>query len=41
MNDSFNANLQDVDPVISEAIDDEVRRQSGGLELIASENFVS
>jgi glycine hydroxymethyltransferase len=41
MNDSFNANLAEVDPVISEAIDDEVRRQSGGLELIASENFVS
>jgi glycine hydroxymethyltransferase len=41
MNNSFNANLADVDPVVSEAIDDEVRRQSGGLELIASENFVS
>jgi glycine hydroxymethyltransferase len=41
MNDSFNANLADVDPIVSEAIDDEVRRQSGGLELIASENFVS
>ena len=41
MNNSFSANLADVDPVISEAIDDEVRRQSGGLELIASENFVS
>lgn len=41
MNNSFNANLAEVDPVISEAIDDEVRRQSGGLELIASENFVS
>ncbi len=41
MNDPFNANLADADPIISEAIDDEVRRQSGGLELIASENFVS
>ena len=41
MSDLFNANLADVDPLISEAIDDEVRRQSGGLELIASENFVS
>lgn len=30
-----------VDPLISEAIDDEVRRQTNGLELIASENFVS
>ena len=41
MNDSFNANLAEVDPIISEAVDDEIRRQSGGLELIASENFVS
>jgi glycine hydroxymethyltransferase len=41
MNNSFNANLAEVDSVVSEAIDDEVRRQSGGLELIASENFVS
>ncbi len=41
MNKLFNANLAEVDPIISEAIDDEVRRQSNGLELIASENFVS
>src|ERR671939_1476086 len=41
MNDKFNARLSEVDPVISEAIDDEVRRQAEGLELIASENFVS
>jgi glycine hydroxymethyltransferase len=41
MNDFFTANLADVDPVISGAIDDEVRRQTDGLELIASENFVS
>jgi glycine hydroxymethyltransferase len=41
MNNFFTANLADVDPIISEAIDDEVRRQSNGLELIASENFVS
>jgi glycine hydroxymethyltransferase len=34
-------NLRRVDPEIAEAMDDEVRRQAGGLELIASENFVS
>jgi glycine hydroxymethyltransferase len=33
--------LYEVDPEISNAIDDEVRRQHEGLELIASENFVS
>ena len=36
-----NAPLAEVDPLISRAIDDEVRRQAEGLELIASENFVS
>lgn len=41
MNNFFTANLAEVDPIISSAIDDEVRRQSNGLELIASENFVS
>ena len=41
MNNLFNANLAEVDPVISEAIDNEVKRQTNGLELIASENFVS
>ena len=41
MNKLFNANLAEVDPIISEAIDNETKRQSGGLELIASENFVS
>lgn len=41
MNNFFTANLAEIDPIISEAIDDEVRRQSNGLELIASENFVS
>jgi len=41
MNNFFTANISDVDPIISEAIDDEVRRQTDGLELIASENFVS
>jgi glycine hydroxymethyltransferase len=41
MDNFFTANLAEVDPIVSEAIDDEVRRQSNGLELIASENFVS
>src|SRR5215212_9326951 len=41
MNNFFTANLAGADPIISEAIDNEVRRQSDGLELIASENFVS
>src|ERR1051325_10611987 len=41
MSDLLNATLAEVDPVISRAIDDEVRRQAEGLELIASENFVS
>ncbi len=33
--------LNEVDPEIATAIDNETRRQHGGLELIASENFVS
>lgn len=41
MNDSRNSPLADVDPVIAKAIDNEVARQANGLELIASENFVS
>ena len=41
MSDSRNAPLAEVDPLISEAIDNEVARQANGLELIASENFVS
>jgi len=41
MDDRKNATLAEVDPLISRAIDDEVRRQAEGLELIASENFVS
>ena len=40
-NNFFSVNLSEVDPNISEAIADEVRRQTNGLELIASENFVS
>src|SRR5881296_4126470 len=41
MNNFFTANISEVDPLISDAIDNEVRRQAEGLELIASENFVS
>src|SRR5678810_1095361 len=36
-----NSSLAEVEPLISEAIDNEVARQANGLELIASENFVS
>src|SRR6516164_11434981 len=35
------ARLQEVDPDIFRAIRDETRRQEEGIELIASENFVS
>ena len=41
MSEFFRANISEVDPLVSEAIDNEVRRQTDGLELIASENFVS
>ena len=41
MSEFFTSNIADADPLISRAIDDEVRRQTDGLELIASENFVS
>jgi glycine hydroxymethyltransferase len=41
MDDSRNSPLSQVDPTISDAIDNEVARQADGLELIASENFVS
>ena len=34
MNNFFTANISEADPTISEAIDDEVRRQTNGLELI-------
>src|SRR4051794_26684537 len=33
--------LQEIDPDVAQAIRDERHRQNGGLELIASENFVS
>jgi glycine hydroxymethyltransferase len=35
------SSLAEVDPIIDGAIDNEVARQANGLELIASENFVS
>ncbi|HYO62832.1 MAG TPA: serine hydroxymethyltransferase [Pyrinomonadaceae bacterium] len=41
MTDFLNATLADADPLIAGAINDEVARQAEGLELIASENFVS
>src|SRR5438045_4134363 len=41
MNKLLNLPLAEVDPLISQAIDNEVTRQANGLELIASENFVS
>jgi glycine hydroxymethyltransferase len=41
MDDLRNAPLAAVDPTIANAIDNEVARQANGLELIASENFVS
>ena len=39
--DVMSRSLAEVDPQIAAAIDNEVRRQHEGLELIASENFVS
>src|SRR6266536_2653591 len=41
MTDPRNAPLAEVDPLVASAIDNEVARQANGLELIASENFVS
>ncbi|HYW72602.1 MAG TPA: serine hydroxymethyltransferase [Pyrinomonadaceae bacterium] len=41
MTDRRTAPLAEVDPIIAGAIDNEVARQANGLELIASENFVS
>jgi glycine hydroxymethyltransferase len=40
-NSSMSRPLYEVDPEIANAIDNETRRQHEGLELIASENFVS
>src|ERR1700694_1626536 len=41
MKDKINSPLANADPIIANAIDNEVARQADGLELIASENFVS
>ncbi len=41
MNNFFTDDLAAVDGVIADAINNEVNRQADGLELIASENFVS
>jgi glycine hydroxymethyltransferase len=41
MDDYRNAPLAETDPLIARTIDSEVARQADGLELIASENFVS
>src|SRR4051812_6129253 len=41
MKSNMSRPLAEVDPQIADAIDNEVRRQHEGLELIASENFVS
>src|SRR6201990_642048 len=38
---SFERPLREVDPEVARLIDEETRRQGDGLELIASENFVS
>jgi glycine hydroxymethyltransferase len=40
-NDAMSLSLYHADPEVAAAIDNEVRRQHEGLELIASENFVS
>ena len=39
--DRLSLSLAEADPAIADAIDHEVRRQHEGLEMIASENFVS
>src|ERR1044072_7281856 len=41
MNNLLNLPLAEIDPLIANAVDSEVARQANGLELIASENFVS
>jgi glycine hydroxymethyltransferase len=40
-NNNMSRSLYEVDPQVAAAVDNEVRRQHEGLELIASENFVS
>src|SRR6202008_4755082 len=41
MTNSMDRSLSEVDPEVFQAIENEERRQHEGLELIASENFVS
>ena len=41
MSNFFTANLAEADSVVADAINNEMNRQADGLELIASENFVS
>src|SRR5665811_2300127 len=41
MSDRMSRPLADADPEIAAAVDHEIRRQHEGLEMIASENFVS
>jgi glycine hydroxymethyltransferase len=41
MNKFFAESLETADPLVNGAVENEVRRQTNGLELIASENFVS
>src|SRR6201986_4761358 len=41
MSDHMRRPLAEADPEIAAAVDHEIRRQHEGLELIASENFVS
>ncbi len=39
--DYLNAALREIDPEVAEQIDNELRRQQDGLEMIASENFAA
>src|ERR1700728_2664075 len=41
MSDRMRRSLAEADPEIAAAVDHEIRRQHEGLEMIASENFVS
>jgi len=41
MSNFFTHGLAEIDPIVAEAINNETKRQANGLELIASENFVS
>ena len=41
MKDFFSAGISQTDPIIAEALDNELKRQQSQIELIASENIVS